>query len=79
MKRIYAEVPEMTAFLTEHIAIAKDHSGRDLCISRQSGRVVFMDEEEDKLGSVEVASSFSDFLARFWNVGPGEDFPRQDC
>jgi hypothetical protein len=79
MKRIYAEVPEMTAFLTEHIAIAKDHSGRDLCISRQSGSVLFMNWEEYKLGSVEVASSFSDFLARFWNVGPGEDFPRQDC
>lgn len=79
MKRIYAEIPEMMAFLDEHIAIAHDHSGNDLCISRQSGSVLLMDWLEYKLGPVEVAASFSEFVTRFWNVGPGEDFPRSEC
>lgn len=74
MARIYAQIPEMSAFLGQHIAIARDHSGRDLCVNRQSGSIWFMDWEKYKLGPIQIASSSRDFVERFWNLGPGEDF-----
>lgn len=71
MARIYLKIPEMKAFLDEHIGIAFDHIGRDLCISRQSGQIVFMDWTAYKEGPVEVASSFIEFVQRFWNIHQG--------
>jgi hypothetical protein len=68
MARIYAGVPEMKAFLDEHIGIAFDHTGNALCLSRRSGRIFFMDWMTYKEGSVEVASSFREFVLKFWNI-----------
>jgi hypothetical protein len=68
MARIYAEVPEMKAFLEGHMEIGFDHTGNDLCISRNSGRIFFMDWRTYKEGPVEVASSFREFIAKFWNI-----------
>jgi hypothetical protein len=68
MSRIYALVPEATAFLEGHMEIAFDHSGQDLCISRQNGRVFFMDWDAYEAGPVEIASSFREFVEKFWNV-----------
>jgi hypothetical protein len=68
MARIYAEVPAMKAFLDEHMEIAFDHTGSDLCLNRQSGRVFFMDWSAYKEGPVEVASSFREFVLKFWNI-----------
>ena len=78
MARIYASVPEMAAFLESHTAVARDHSGRDLCVNTANGSVWFLDWKEYKLGPIEIASSFRDFVEKFWNAGPGEDFPRHD-
>lgn len=69
--RIFAQIPEMKAFLDEHIAIAFDHSGRDLCISRQSGCIFFMDWTAYEEGPVRVASSFREFVEEFWNTHHG--------
>jgi hypothetical protein len=66
MERIYATIPEMKAFLDEHMAIAFDHSGNDLCLSRTTGRIFFMDWTAYKLGSVEIAPSFREFVLKFW-------------
>lgn len=71
MARIYLQIPEMKAFLDEHIAIAFDHSGRDLCISRQSGRIFFIDWTAYKEGPLEIATSFREFVERFWNIQHG--------
>jgi len=71
LERIYSQVSEMRSFLEEHMEIAFDHSGRDLCISRQSGRIFFMDWTAYKEGPVEVASSFREFVQRFWNSHQG--------
>jgi hypothetical protein len=71
MARIYLNIPEMKAFLDEHMGIAFDHNGRDLCISRQSGRILFMDWTAYKEGPVEIASSFRELVQRFWNVCQG--------
>jgi hypothetical protein len=68
MARIYSQIPEMKAFLEEHRTIAFDHSGNDLCISRQNGRVLFMDREKYKEGPIAVASSFREFVVKFWNI-----------
>jgi len=75
MTQTYAEVPEGSAFLRRHMPIAADHSGRDLCVDKQSGGIWFMDWTEYELGPIEVAPSFREFIERFWNVGPGEGFP----
>jgi hypothetical protein len=66
--RIFAQIPEMHAFLEEHMGIAFDHTGNDLCLSRQSGRIFFMDWTTYKEGPVEVASSFREFVVKFWNI-----------
>jgi hypothetical protein len=66
--RIYAQIPEMKAFLEEHMEIAFDHTGNDLCLSRRSGRILFMDWTTYKEGPAEVASSFRDFVIKFWNA-----------
>jgi len=71
MARIYLQIPEMKTFLDEHIAIAFDHSGRDLCVSRQSGRIFFMDWTAYKEGPLRIASSFREFVERFWNIHEG--------
>lgn len=47
--------------------IAFDHNGNDLCISRQNGRDLFMDWEKYKEGLIEVASSFHEFVEKYWN------------
>lgn len=70
MATIYSEIPEINAFLRDHMEIAFDHSGRDLCINRQNGKMFFMDWESYSEGPVEVASSFSEFVVKFWNVAP---------
>jgi hypothetical protein len=67
MVRIYANVPDAKAFIEEHIAIAFDHTGNDLCISRYTGRVFFMDWGAYRKGPVEIAQSFRDLVVRFWN------------
>ena len=68
MARIYSEIPEMKIFLEDHMEIAFDHSGNELCIHRRSGRMFFMDWESYKEGAVEVASSFREFVDKYWNV-----------
>jgi hypothetical protein len=40
MSRIYREVPAMRLFLGEHMEIAFDHSGNDLCLNLQNGRIL---------------------------------------
>ena len=68
MARVYSQIPVMKAFLDEHMGIAFDHCGVDLCISRQNGRILFMDWGKYKEGPIEVASSFRDFVLKFWNA-----------
>lgn len=75
MTQTYAEVPAASTFLRRHMPIAADHSGRDLCVDRQSGSFCFMDWTEHQLGPIEVASSFREFIERYWNAGPAEGFP----
>lgn len=76
MVRTYKQIPEASAFLRQHMTIAADHSGRDLCIDRQSGCVWFMDWAKYELGPIKIASTFREFVGKFWNAGPGQDFPR---
>jgi len=66
--RVFAQIPEMKTFLEEHMGIAFDHTGNDLCLSRKSGRIFFMDWTTYKEGPVEVASSFREFVIKFWNI-----------
>jgi hypothetical protein len=68
MARIYAGIAEPRQFLEEHMAIAFDHTGNDLCISRKTGRVFFMDWRVYKEGALKVAESFRELVAKFWNV-----------
>lgn len=69
MRNIYSSVPEMAKFLETHLAIAFDHTGNDLCINRHDGRMYFIDWRAYSEGPVEVASSFPEFVLRFWNAG----------
>jgi hypothetical protein len=68
MVRVYSQIPEMKAFLEEHMEIAFDHTGNNLFLSRRSGRIFFMDMTTYKEGPVEVASSFREFVFKFWNI-----------
>jgi hypothetical protein len=70
----YREIPEAMAFLDRHMPIAFDHSGNGLWIDVRTGRVRFLDWAEYRLGSVEIAPSFRDFVAQFWN-GASMDEP----
>jgi len=66
VKQLYAGIPETIALLENCISIAHDHSGRDLCIDRKTGRIHFMNWEEFKLGPVEIAPSFRELVAKYW-------------
>jgi hypothetical protein len=68
MENIYSQIQPMKSFLEEHMEIAFDHSGNDLCLSRRSGRIFFMDWEAYSEGAVEVAASFHEFVLKFWNI-----------
>jgi len=68
MAQCYSQIPSMKTFLEEHMGIAFDHTGNDLCLSRQSGRILFMDWRAYKEGPLEVASSFREFVLKFWNI-----------
>lgn len=68
MMRIYSQVPEAREFLENHLEIAFDHCGNDLCIDLQDGRLVFMSWESYTKGPVEVSPSFREFILSFWNV-----------
>lgn len=70
MAGIYGSVPEMRDFLESHLAIAFDHSGNDLCVNLQDGRIVFMDWKVYKEGAVGVAGGFRAFVLKFWNHAP---------
>ena len=71
MSRVFAEIPEVKAFLEKHMPIAFEHSGTDLWIDKESGRVRFMDLESYREGPIEVAPSFREFVSKFWNEGCG--------
>jgi hypothetical protein len=64
--RTFSAVPEMKTFLEGHLPIAFDHSGNYLWINLQSGRIEFLDWDAYQEGPVEIASSFTDFVTRFW-------------
>jgi hypothetical protein len=66
----FAQIPEMKAFLDRHMPIAFDHSGNDLWIDRDTGRIFFMDWDEYHKGPVEIASSFGEFVSKFWVQPP---------
>jgi hypothetical protein len=65
--RTFSGVPEVKAFLERHKPIAFDHSGNDIWIDLQSGCVRFMDWDAYEDGPVEIASSFREFVTKFWN------------
>ena len=63
---IFGQSPEVRAFLEQHKPIAFDHSGNDIWIDLQGGYLRFMDWDTYKDGPVEIASSFQEFVTRFW-------------
>ena len=69
----FGEIPATREFLETHMSIAFDHCGNDLWIDTGKGHIRFMDWDKYEQGPVAVASSFSEFVARFWNNGPRSD------
>ena len=69
--RTFSEIPEMKAFLENHRPIASDHTGNDLWIDLQSGRIEYILWDSWKEGPIEIASSFREFVLKFWNDGSG--------
>jgi hypothetical protein len=67
----FSEIPEMKAFLESHRPIASDHTGNDCWIDIQSGRVQYILWDTWKEGPIEIASSFREFVTKFWNNGFG--------
>jgi len=62
----FGEVPELRDFLAKHRPIAFDHSGNDIWIDLQSGRLRFVDWDQYKDGPTEIAATFREFVTRFW-------------
>jgi hypothetical protein len=69
--RIFAEYPAMKTFLEKHIPIAFDHSGDECWIDTQDGRIEYIPWDTWKEGPIEIASSFREFVLKFWNAGSG--------
>jgi hypothetical protein len=64
--RTFSGVPEMKTFLEGHMPIAFDHSGNYLWINLQSGHIQFLDWDTYREGPVEIASSFREFVTKYW-------------
>lgn len=64
--RSYAQIPATREFLENHRPIAFDHSGMNVWIDMQCGYMRFMDWTAYREGPVEIASSFREFVTRFW-------------
>jgi hypothetical protein len=62
----FSAVPEMKRFLEQHRPLASDHTGNDCWIDTQSGRIKYMIWESWQEGSIEIASSFREFVTKFW-------------
>jgi hypothetical protein len=62
----FGQSPEVKTFLEHHKPVAFDHSGNDIWIDLESGRLRFMDWDAYEDGPVEIASSFQEFVTRFW-------------
>jgi hypothetical protein len=71
--RTFAEIPEMTEFLQKHMPIAFDHCGDDFWIDTKSGRIDYVLWDSWKEGPIEIASSFSDFVSKFWSKGDAQE------
>jgi len=63
----------MKTFLEQHMEIAFDHSGNDLCLNLQNGRIFFIDWESYAEGAVEITPSFHEFVLKFWNIPHAPD------
>jgi hypothetical protein len=72
-QEIYGEIPDMKEFLETHKPIAFDHSGNELWIDTDQGHIHFMNWDEYERGAVDIASSFSNFVHKFWINGPTSD------
>jgi hypothetical protein len=68
--RTFAGIPEMKTFLEKHMPVAYDHSGNYLWIDLQSGCIRFLDWEAYREGPIEIASSFQEFVSKYWINAP---------
>lgn len=64
--RMFSAIPEMKIFLEGHMPIAFDHSGNYLWINLQNGHIQFLDWDAYGEGPVEIASSFQEFVTKYW-------------
>lgn len=64
--RTFSKVPDVIMFLERHRPIAFDRCGNDIWINLRDGRVSFMDWEAYRDGPIEIASSFREFVGKFW-------------
>lgn len=62
----FGQIPEVKAFVEHHKPLAFDHSGNDIWIDLENGHLRFMDWDTYEDGPVEIASSFKEFVTRFW-------------
>jgi hypothetical protein len=62
----FSEQPEMTAFLRAHRPIATDHTGNDCWVNLHDEGVSYVLWDSWRLGPVKVATTFREFVERFW-------------
>ena len=58
--------PQLKAFVDTHIPIAFDRCGNDFWIDLVTGQIDYMLLDSMQEGPINVASSFQDFVLRFW-------------
>lgn len=66
----FEKIPEMMSFLGRHRPIASDHTGNDCWIDIRSGRIQLLLRGSWKEGPIEIASSFREFVDKYWNITP---------
>ena len=58
--------PQLKAFVDTHMPIAFDRCGNDFWIDLVTGRIDYMLLHSMQEGPIDIASSFKDFVLRFW-------------
>ena len=62
----YSTVPSTTDFLKRHKPLAFDDGGNDFWIGLENGDIYVMDWKRYREGAMQVATSFREFVTKFW-------------
>jgi hypothetical protein len=73
MSRKCGRYPQLKSFVDLHMPLAFDHCGNEFWINVENGHIGYLLLDSMLEGPIDVASSFQDFLSRFWINEPASD------